>query len=292
MSPPASLERARAAFLRACRLDVEVRKPGNVSIASAGHRMHAQLFIDSAQAAQHALFAPGLPVGQRIEAAMQASFEAAGCNTNLGIVLLAAPIATAFDRFPQARSVATLRDAVSTVLHTLDVDDACAAYRAIARVNPGGLGRSDVQDVAQAPSIDLRSAMALAAHRDSIARQYAEGHADLFEVGLPAFAAARAPHAAVQLAYLRFLGRWPDSHIVRKHGEAAAHTVMQDARGWLDLALRGESLDGNPAFTAWDERLKASGINPGTSADLTVVTAMLALLVLPPDAACISWHGT
>jgi triphosphoribosyl-dephospho-CoA synthase len=271
-----SLTRGRAAFLRACQLDVEVRKPGNVSFASPGHRMHAQQFIASAEAAQQALFAPGLSVGQRIEAAVTATLAVAGCNTNLGIVLLAAPIAAALERDPQARSAARLRAAVSAVLRTLDIGDARATYRAIARANPGGLGRADAQDVAHAPTLDLRSAMALAAHRDSIARQYTTDCADLFDVGLPAFTAARSPTAAMQVTYLSFLARWPDSHIVRKLGAPTAQRVMHRAQRWLERAAHGECLDSRPAFTAWDAQLKSAGINPGTSADLTVATAMLA----------------
>jgi nicotinamide-nucleotide amidase len=60
----------QAAFLRACRLDVAVRKPGNVSLASAGHRMQAQQFLASAEAAAGPLFEPGASVGQRIEGAV------------------------------------------------------------------------------------------------------------------------------------------------------------------------------------------------------------------------------
>lgn len=294
MKPPphaaqrASIERGRCAFLWACRLDVAVRKPGNVSAASAGHRMHAQMFTDSALAAQQTLFEPGLPVGRRVEAAVAATLEAAHCNTNLGILLLCAPIAVALEREPQARDRAGLRTAVSAVLRTLSVDDAAAAYRAIARANPGGLGRAEAQDVASAPSIDLRSAMALAAHRDSIARQYAGGYADLFDTGLRAFAAEHTTTAAVQRAYLSFLAGWPDSHIVRKLGEATAHSVMRQAQPWLVRATQGEAIDDCPAFAAWDAELKARGINPGTSADLTVATAMLAALVLPSLIA----HGT
>jgi triphosphoribosyl-dephospho-CoA synthase len=277
----AAIARARAAFLWACRLDVEVRKPGNVSVASAGHRMDAPLFIASAEAAQHALFEPGLAVGRRIEAAAAATREVAHCNTNLGILLLCAPIAVALEREPQAHTAATLRAAVSAVLQALSVDDAAAAYRAIAMANPGGLGRADAQDVAQTPSIDLRSAMTLAAHRDSIARQYAEHCADLFDTGLAAFLAAPTQTAAVQRTYLSFLAHWPDSHIVRKLGEPTAHSVMRQARDWLDRAARGESLDDCEAFVAWDSELKTRGINPGTSADLTVATAMLAAIVQP-----------
>nr|MDP9125878.1 triphosphoribosyl-dephospho-CoA synthase [Pseudomonadota bacterium] len=34
----------------------------------------------------------------------------------------------------------------------------------------------------------------------------------------------------------------------------------------------------DPAWAAWDESLKARGLNPGTSADLCVATALVARL--------------
>jgi triphosphoribosyl-dephospho-CoA synthase len=174
-------------------------------------------------------------------------------------------------------------------LDGLSISDAVAAYRAIAMANPGGLGRAESQDVAEPPTTDLRSAMALAAHRDSIARQYASGFNDLFETGLPASLSQpeRGAAADVQHTYLAFLAGWPDSHIVRKLGEAAAHSVMRQAQPWVARAARGEALDADAGFAAWDETLKAGGINPGTSADLTVATLVLALLVAPQR-----WHGT
>ena len=79
----AAIERARACFLRACWLDVAVRKPGNVSLVSPGHGMEASMFIASAQAAAGALFEPGLGVGARIEGAVAATWAVAGCNTKL-----------------------------------------------------------------------------------------------------------------------------------------------------------------------------------------------------------------
>ncbi len=176
-------QRARDAFLRACALDVAVRKPGNVSLASPGHGMTATQFIASAQAAAPALFAPQQRVGHRIEAAVTASWAAAGCNTNLGIVLLCAPIAAAVERCSPATS---LRHALEAVLADLDRDDAAAAFRAITLAQPGGLGDAPAEDVRRPPTLGLREAMALAASRDSIARQYANGFADLFEIALPA----------------------------------------------------------------------------------------------------------
>ncbi|RZL87507.1 MAG: triphosphoribosyl-dephospho-CoA synthase [Variovorax sp.] len=282
-------DRAKGCFLRACELDVAVRKPGNVSRASAGHGMTAESFIASAQAAAEPLFAPGTSVGERIEAAVDATWAVAGCNTNLGIVLLCAPIARAVDLRPDATAPAALREAVETVLGALDLSDARAAFRAIARARPGGLGTAPSEDVSHSPSVDLRAAMALAAHRDSIARQYRDGYSTLFDLAVPtlgtgfslmATSASGAPDAgtvaAVQRLYLALLGSVADSHIVRIHGEAVAHSVMTAAQGWRVRARRHGGLDADPDFAAWDAALKADRINPGTTADLTVASLLIA----------------
>jgi len=309
----------RAAFLWACGLDVAVRKPGNVSRASAGHGMSAETFVVSARAAAAPLFARGRPVGERIEAAVAASWAAVGCNTNLGIVLLCAPLAAALERLPDdadarrerppqrplveddqsAIDPAALRTAVLTVLADLDVNDARAAYRGIALANPGGLGRAEAQDVAAPPTIDLRAAMTLAAGRDSIARQYAGAYADVFDCGLAALqlgdGTPRRVADAVQAVFLGFLAGWPDSHIVRKLGLAAAQTVTADASAWLGRVAVDPAAGDTAAFAAWDEGLKAAGINPGTSADLTVCTLFAAALASPGAIgreASESWHGS
>jgi len=318
--------RLKRAFLRACALDVLVRKPGNVSLVSAGHRMDAGLFLASALAAVEPLCMPAARVGQRVENAMRATWHAAGCNTNLGILLLCAPIACGFElaRPPVTRE--SLRASITQVLAGLDLADTQAAYRAIAQANPGGLGAAPDQDVHDDPGVDLRSAMALAADRDSIARQYRDGYPLVFDLGLAALGAVRSVHAAdsagsgragaqcggpwrgwsdappegedaratfqappdpgtaggVQRAYLSLLSAVPDSHIVRKHGAAVAQVVMGQARPWAERALRGEPLDLDPAYAAWDLALKAQGINPGTTADLTVASLMAALLTTSP----------
>lgn len=287
--------KAKAVFLRACAWDVAVRKPGNVSWHSPGHRMQAQMFLDSAQACATALCRPDATVGARIEAAVQATQAAVGCNTNLGIALLCAPTALAFESAQAAGQVANttaLRQAWQDVMTGLSLVDAVQAYRAIALAQPGGLGDAPEQDVRQVPSLNLREAMALAATRDRIAAQYRDAGADLFDVGLAALAGwsglalfdadsatvqtpSVAHTTAVQHVYLAFLASAPDSHIVRKHGEALAHSVMKQAAPWLARVEQGEVLDDQPGFAAWDETLKAQGINPGTSADLTVASLML-----------------
>ena len=267
----------------ACALDVQARKPGNVSQASAGHGMQAELFIASAAAAAGPLCAPGATGATRIEGAMQATLAVAHCNTNLGILLLCAPLAMACETWSRELGLPALRQRLEAVLQGLDLADAHAAYRAIAAAQPGGLGDAAQQDVNAAPTVGLRAAMALAAERDRIAFQYTHAHIDIFELGLPAFeaqpqATSAGSTAAMQCAYIEFLAAFPDSHIVRKHGAAAAHSVMVEARPWRDRVRAGGALDADPAFAAWDASLKARAINPGTSADLCVATALVAAL--------------
>ncbi len=301
------LERSpAAAYLWACTLDVAVRKPGNVSLAAPGHDMEAGQFLASACVSAPPLFDPALGVGARLEAAVRATRAAAGCNTNLGILLLCAPVARAFETLAlqPERSPARLQAALGGALDALDLADARAAYRAIATANPGGLGAAPEQDVSAEPDVGLREAMRLAAHRDLIARQYANGYAEVFALGLAAFASQRErgqggglgrglsgspggpgepePLAQrVQRVYLAWLANHPDSHIARKHGEAAARAVSAEAAAWRDrLAVESAAAAGE-AFSAWDDTLKARGLNPGTSADLTVCTLFIAALLEP-----------
>lgn len=279
------LSRAPDAFLRACRLDVEAAKPGNVSIASAGHGMQAAQFIDSAEAAAPALFARGARVGERILDAVTRTQRVAGCNTNLGIVLLAAPLAAALESVADTAPLDAARwqASVETVLSRLDVDDARAAYRAIALANPGGLGDAPEQSVHAPPTVDLRVAMSLAAERDSIARQYANGFADIFGMGLDALAQSHCstPTDLTLDVFLTFLGAWPDSHILRKHGAAMAQSVTREAREQHAQWRDAHAPERTAQLDAWDAELKAQGVNPGTSADLSVATLFVAALLAP-----------
>ena len=236
---------------------------------------------------------------------MAATWARVGCNTNLGILLLAAPLAVAAERLARTpREVDVKRQDltpfINQVLAGLDREDAAAAFCAIAQANPGGLGHAEAQDVREPPSVTLREAMALAAERDRIARQYRDGFTELFDIGLAALgpagrAAIASPEggpdhpsaaqtAAVQRVYLAWLASAPDSHLVRKLGMPVAQVVLNAARPWALRAAAAEptqAVDGDPAFAAWDETLKSAGWNPGTSADLTVATLLAALLVSP-----------
>ena len=261
------------AFLGACQDELEAPKPGNVHVFAGGHGWVAEDFRRSAHAAAPAIARAGAPVGQRILGAVETTHAAIGHNTNLGIALLCAPLARAAET-----PALGLRPALAAVLAGLDVADAEAAFRAIALAAPGGLGRVERHDVREPADVTLLQAMAEAAGRDGVARQYANGYSDVFDLGLPALAAAEARFfrpawAGASAVFLAFLAAFPDSHIQRKHGAEAAADVLAQARRWQaklrDCADPNRELEGLLAF---DAALKARGLNPGTSADLTVAT--------------------
>jgi triphosphoribosyl-dephospho-CoA synthase len=272
---PGLSERLAGAVRWACETEVRAMKPGNVSIHSAGHGMSARDFLASAAAIAGPLTAPGASVGERILRAVEATRAAVGCNTNLGIVLLAAPLVHAALR----AGPGGLRQALDDVLQSLTVDDAGLAYQAIRLAQPGGLGQSPRHDVREAPRVTLLAAMQEAAGRDSIALQYATGYRDVFETGMPLARACRgrwqSDEWAAVAVYLEFLARLPDTLIARKSGLPAAQQVSREAAP-LAQALRAaekpEHLAGQ--MLEFDSRLKRAGLNPGTSADLTVASLL------------------
>jgi triphosphoribosyl-dephospho-CoA synthase len=76
----------------ACMAELTAIKPGNVHMFADGHGMVVQDFIQSANVSAPVISKSGLTVGQRILNATQATWSEVGCNTNLGIVLLTAPM--------------------------------------------------------------------------------------------------------------------------------------------------------------------------------------------------------
>lgn len=257
-------------FEAACRAELAALKPGNVHVYAPGHGMEVAQFEAAATAAAGPLSASGAPVGSRIEQAVAASLAVAGCNTNLGILLLCAPLLMA----AEAPADRPFPERVAAVLDALTLEDAQAVFRAIAAANPGGLGDAD-EDVRAPARVPLRAAMAAAADRDLIARQYAGGFAEVFTLGLPVAAPHRGdPAQAAQAVYLAFLQAFPDSHIGRKFGLATAQAVREEARA-VCTGLEGLSeADRTARLLAFDAHLKARGLNPGTSADLTVASLL------------------
>jgi triphosphoribosyl-dephospho-CoA synthase len=282
-SVPALELRIARAFVAACGDELAALKPGNVHRYADGHGMQVADFVASADCAAPELARRGSTVGQRILGAVSACHAKVDCNTNLGIILLCAPLACAAEGLPPNGGTSddgALSTRLAQVLDSLDTSDAEAAFRAIALANPGGLGSVPIADVHGPASVGLREAMALAAARDRVAMQYITDYADIFVHALPCLEKLLAEGHGLERAttglFLFLLARWPDTHLLRKFGDSVAHSVTQEAgrfheafcRTKLSPKLFDELLD-------WDSRLKTQGLNPGTTADLTVATLFL-----------------
>ena len=269
-----------AAVWRACIEELEAPKPGNVSFASAGHGMTADDFVASARCAADVLGTPGLSLGERVLGAVEATRAATGCNTNLGIVLLCAPLAQAALDASRARP---LRAELARVLEAATVEDTERVFAAIRLAEPAGLGESERHDARLPAAAPLLATMREAEHRDRVARQYARCFEDVFGLGLALLQRSRerwsGPRAVVAL-YLAFLARFKDSHIERKLGAVAAQRVRLEALRLVEsLEARESSEMDAEGLARFDRSLKSRRINPGTSADLTVATLLAGYLL-------------
>jgi triphosphoribosyl-dephospho-CoA synthase len=263
----------------ACLLEASAAKPGNVSPGRHFRDARYEDFLASAAAVGPALaLAPGRPLGATVLDAVTRTRRWTQANTNLGIILLLAPLARA-----AVRPGGTLRERVGAVLRETTVDDGAAAYEAIRAARPGGLGRAEAQDVSAPPTVSLLKAMRLAADRDGIAGEYATDFAATFEVGAPTLAAARADgldwDAAVVEAYLALLARFPDTHVARRAGDRAAREVSEGAAAVV-AAGGVRTGEGRRAVAAFDRSLRdaQNSRNPGTTADLTAAAIFVTLL--------------
>lgn len=268
-----------AAGQLACLLEVSAPKPGNVSPGKHFHDTRYEDFLASAVAIGPALAGAGeRPLGATVRAAMEATVRWTRSNTNLGIVLLLAPLARA-----ALRRNGPLRQRLSAVLSETTRADAAEVYQAIRVARPGGLGQAVEQDIAGQPSVTLREAMALAAERDAVAREYTTDFALTFGTGAPAIRAARRDGLswtdATTEGFLALLASVPDTLVARKLGAEAAARVSLRART-VQAAGGVRSAEGRQALRALDLELRdeRNRYNPGTTADLTCAALFVVIL--------------
>jgi triphosphoribosyl-dephospho-CoA synthase len=256
----------------ACVLEATARKPGNVHPHASFADLSYGDFVKSADVVAPILARTReLGVGRAILDAVAATQQTVGRNTNLGIILLLAPLAAV----PSGIRIA---DGIRTALDGLTRGDADLAYQAIRMAQPGGLGEVPGQDVRGPPHVTLRDAMRLASDRDLIARQYADNFSLVLEFGLLWLRGVndfeRHWERAIVDVQLEILARHSDSLILRKCGPETAAEVSRRARAVLERARSGRrgAADARHEFDDW---LRADGNrrNPGTTADL--ITAIL-----------------
>jgi len=259
----------------ACRLEATARKAGNVHPERAFVNLTYSDFLASADVVAPILARTfELGVGPAILAAASATRERVRRNTNLGMILLLAPLAAV----PEG---VRLADGIAAVLAELTRDDADLAYRAIRVCEPGGMGRAESQDLSEAPTGTLLEVMRLAADRDLIARQYAEDFSLVLGFGLSYLTKVAdfrwQWEAAIVGLHLELLARHPDSLIVRKCGLEVAAEASKRAERVLKSACPG-TRNAQKELDAFDHWLRADGNrrNPGTTADLVAASLFAA----------------
>lgn len=277
------LRHLERSILWACRLEVLAPKPGNVHPGAAFADLCCEDFLRSAElAAPRLAHAVNEGVGKSVLDAIKATRAEVLTNTNLGIVLMIAPLAA-------VGGEKSLREGIREVLGGLSIEDAAAVYEAIRCAQPGGMGKVSEQDVHEQPTVTLLEAMRMAADRDAIGAQYANDFALVLE-GVEVLSRVRSfpecwKEETVRLA-VWIQARVPDSLIARKCGiETAMETRRRAAEilnYWDDPVQRGEGL---VAFDTW---LRGDGHrrNPGTTADLVAAVLFAAFRdrILPvPD---------
>ncbi len=271
----------------ACVMEVLAPKAGNVSPGKSWNFRDLEVadFLASSRAIRPVFERAGeLTVGEFVLAAVRATRESVSTNTNLGQILLLAPLAKA-----AAQDGRIDQENVATIVRKTSVDDAAAVYEAIALAKPGGMGRRDDQDVADRPSCTLAEAMTLAAGYDDVAAQFAGGFGRVFEI-----ARELAREIAIDGDWMRAIA---DVHIMqlvrgdtlvrRKCGvDVEAELKLRAAKA---VAQRADAMRYRDELEAFDAWLRADGNrrNPGTTADLITAGLFVGLFAgtieLPAD---------
>ncbi|GAB4244181.1 MAG: triphosphoribosyl-dephospho-CoA synthase [Thermoleophilia bacterium] len=272
MSPLEGIDIGWAAQM-ACLFEVNAEKPGNVSRRADFRDTRFEDFVVSAVAIGPAFQdAARATVGETVLRAVRDTRRFVRTNTNLGIILLLAPLAKAAGEGGPER----LRASVARVLDELTADDTGKVYEAIRLASPSGLGEVERYDVSE-ETVDttLRQVMGLARDRDSVAREYVTDFEITFGLGYETLRRAWEKGCnfsdAIVQTFLTVLARVPDTLIARKEGQTAAEAVSQRA-GEVLAAGGCLSSRGREELVRFDRDLRDEShrMNPGTTADLVV----------------------
>ncbi|MEM2914885.1 MAG: triphosphoribosyl-dephospho-CoA synthase, partial [Candidatus Bathyarchaeia archaeon] len=218
-----------------------------------------------------------------------------GGNINLGTVSLLVPIAfgaaisKAEDDIVDAKS---LRKNIGKVVRSTTVKDAIYYYRAIKLLGFAGIGK--VRDVPSLnvmnPAVErqirnenvtLYQVMGECSSWDNICKEWRTEMNITFHVGYPTLLQYYSKTGDVNISivhcFLNILANYPDTFIARKNGYQTAEKVSEKAKIILE---KGGMLTrkGKEALEKFDLELRTEDnrLNPGTTADLTASSIMVA----------------
>jgi len=269
----------------ACLLEATAPKVGNVHRGADFDDLTFHDFVSSAVAIGPAFEAAAEGrVGQIVLDAIKATRHVVATNTNLGMVLLFAPLAAV----PHGTQLTTAT--VGQVLKSLDADDSRNVYAAIRLAKPAAMGQVETMDIAGEAPPDLLAAMRAAADRDLVARQYVEDFQLVLEEAVREILAGSARGWSLTDSIVRthvsLIANHGDSLINRKCGPDVAGRASTIAKQVLAAGQPGDE-DYYAALADFDFWLRSDGHrrNPGTTADLIAAALFAGLrdgLLTPP----------
>lgn len=274
----------------ACIWEATARKPGNVTpFHSFSNLTYVDLVLSAAAVGPILHSARITGVGVTVLDGVRSTRRVVNTNTNLGILLLLAPLAAVpplriwtHEQLLEPETPEDLRQGVERILSGLDIRDSKLVFEAIRLAGAGGMGRQTKQDIHSEPTEPLREIMDSASERDLIARQYANGYCHVFGYGLAGLQEGLEKTGSLEGAtlfcHLHWMASYPDSLIARKRGQAEAMEAARRAKEVLDLDWPA-TVASRLAFRDLDAWLRAEGHsrNPGTTADLVTASLFVAL---------------
>ncbi|HEY0196857.1 MAG TPA: triphosphoribosyl-dephospho-CoA synthase [Methanobacterium sp.] len=206
-------------------------------------------------------------------------------NTNLGIIMLLTPLSAAAGNISDFNQ---LRDKTHELMLATTPQDAVNLYDAINIADAGGMGEREDLDVGNEKAreellekgINMFDVLKISSPWDALAYELTHNMPVSFELGYPTYKQLKKVHginrATVQ-TFLTILASTPDTLISRKYDQSVSSRVKADAKIILD---KGGILteEGRLLLSKFDQDLMNKKYNPGTTADLTASSLMIALL--------------
>lgn len=202
-------------------------------------------------------------IGEIIKHAVQQTNCHRGGNTHFGAFILLIPLIYGGD----------IPGAMEAIGRT-DVSDAVAFYKAFAMTSVRILPSDDMDvndpktlDLLRDRQITLLDVMTHSAANDMVAREWITGF-PLSRRGADLLLQSGPGRAGIVGMFITLLAMEPDTFIVKKHGLAVAHEIMLAAR---------DVMDGKRDLEEFDAECIGRGINPGSTADITIAAIYIAL---------------
>lgn len=258
-------------------------KPGNVDRHRDLPDLRFEHFLAGAVGARGGLSmaAAGEPVGASFERAVAGMADQRGGNTQFGALLMLVPLVAATAEGGSGGEETPTPEAAATVVANTTVEDAAGFYRAFDHVDvfvddpPEGADDLDVRRGGDAVpavrerGVTLADVMELSAPRDGVAAEWTNGFERTFATAERLLDAEGPVLDRVADAFLALLAGEPDTLVAAQHGETVAAEVTDRATDLHDAPPA--------AVESFAEDLVASGINPGTTADVTAGGIFVAL---------------